>query len=692
MGTNSIEPNRQSGDAIQVSHVNDLAQALSGDMIGRNSSGNPALAQNLGNNTTPWGTLHCDNIAVGGNTIDNGIFQLKRNRIVGRASRSQTDPIYIDKLNYLRIPESSEDQDACFVSNLRCVINNEIKDFSTFSVENLTLLNSALPILKLDTSSQSYRNIYRGVEQYANLFDVLLDSNTVENRNRISTHFLDLKNRRVAFKMVESSDEAIWTGVVDAENSSISASDFRLSLKDCRSLEYGEDWVEPFWFGYANNTNNFICGPRSEPNIEVLNVGYIFLDFNGTDYEVSYRQPYDCDQDNSGNPLFRFDGETNFVDGQYWHDTNNQVWLRHNGTDWEVTNRILIGECYLDESGCVGVRSLDLDITYKNDSTIKNLKVIKDSDGNLDKVISLNYYNKISVYGNDLEFSQGNLQWVAASDQKMDGANHWPERLYLGIEPSGKLVVASNPPIYNPKLKGHYDTQSTIRYVASLEAVKDTDTRTDPSDNNDDRISQEDPADEKYTEYNIKILDKNFDNLVGSITLSASDLIPENFLLCDGSAIRQQDFPELFERIGWRYGRVFLGPDNAEGDPTKTPNDYFRLPDFRGLFPRGRDFGTSRDEGQDDRTSLGNLNTYSGGLLGSYQVDTLEQHTHNIQRFLDPHSPDSIASFPAIGTAGDGKRADIVTKATQGIDSSTARFSGETRPKNLYINFIIKFR
>lgn len=73
---------------------------------------------------------------------------------------------------------------------------------------------------------------------------------------------------------------------------------------------------------------------------------------------------------------------------------------------------------------------------------------------------------------------------------------------------------------------------------------------------------------------------------------------------CNGSFLSKNDYPELFDIIGYIYG----GSGNT-----------FQLPDLRGFFVRGLD-------------NMGNLsrNVDSGRTIGSSQIDDFITHSHTM--------------------------------------------------------------
>jgi len=145
--------------------------------------------------------------------------------------------------------------------------------------------------------------------------------------------------------------------------------------------------------------------------------------------------------------------------------------------------------------------------------------------------------------------------------------------------------------------------------------------------------------------------------------------LPISWLLCDGSAVSRTQYARLFAALGVASG-------SADGATT------FNLPDLRGMFLRGLDGSAGVDPDKAARTAAkpgGN----AGNALGSLQQDQFGRHTHangNFSRLLQVNGanttvstgsaagePDIVNSFPELPAGGN-----------------------ETRPKNIYVNYIIK--
>jgi microcystin-dependent protein len=142
------------------------------------------------------------------------------------------------------------------------------------------------------------------------------------------------------------------------------------------------------------------------------------------------------------------------------------------------------------------------------------------------------------------------------------------------------------------------------------------------------------------------------------------------WMLCDGSPLNASQYPELYAAIGNLYGTSGSGSDLM-----------FNLPDLRGQFLRG--IGT-------DQASLEARTAAKGGTatgVGSTQNDALQTHEHT---YTEPTGP------PAPGQTGEGT-ATVNASAQTGIPITTTGKSDvkisefETRPVNIFVNYLIKY-
>lgn len=137
---------------------------------------------------------------------------------------------------------------------------------------------------------------------------------------------------------------------------------------------------------------------------------------------------------------------------------------------------------------------------------------------------------------------------------------------------------------------------------------------------------------------------------LGTIIMASSDFVYTNYLPCNGAAVSRTTYNNLFNLIGITYG---------SGDGSTT----FNVPDFRGLFPRGKDAGRGIDPSR---------------VLGSYQEMSIQSHNHSAGGQTETLAGGGAVRYSLVNWSGFG----FATSHTGGT---------ETRPKNIAINFLIKY-
>lgn len=129
--------------------------------------------------------------------------------------------------------------------------------------------------------------------------------------------------------------------------------------------------------------------------------------------------------------------------------------------------------------------------------------------------------------------------------------------------------------------------------------------------------------------------------------------IPTGYLACSGGTVSRTTYSHLFQAIGTTYGA---------GDGSTT----FGLPDLRAEFIRGLDNSRGIDAGR---------------ALGSAQADMFKAHNH-VQRYTQGGGPDDGYTIDGSNDPSNQVTTSITTAQTGGT---------ETRPRNIAMNFIIKF-
>lgn len=152
------------------------------------------------------------------------------------------------------------------------------------------------------------------------------------------------------------------------------------------------------------------------------------------------------------------------------------------------------------------------------------------------------------------------------------------------------------------------------------------------------------------------------------------ELAMTGWLPCDGRSLLIREYFPLFGVIGFAFG-------SADGQ-------HFNLPDLRGRFVRGVGGHSTVDPDANARgTSAPGGN--SGNKVGSLQKDTFQGHQHHFEQAQGPAALAQEGGAPGpLTTTTIATTNDLVEMA----DDGTPRSSSETRPVNLYLNHLIRFR
>lgn len=161
------------------------------------------------------------------------------------------------------------------------------------------------------------------------------------------------------------------------------------------------------------------------------------------------------------------------------------------------------------------------------------------------------------------------------------------------------------------------------------------------------------------------------------------DNIPEGWLLCDGSEISRTEYANLYNAIGVCWGI---------GDGATT----FNLPDLRGMFLRGVSGDSENDPDAENRIVLNDNGGNTGNNVGSYQGDAIRNITGAVHNNIQGHAEWGSSSEGALewtDAKGDASWEDN-TWGYSGITFDASRVvpvGGDNRPKNVYVNYIIKY-
>lgn len=190
------------------------------------------------------------------------------------------------------------------------------------------------------------------------------------------------------------------------------------------------------------------------------------------------------------------------------------------------------------------------------------------------------------------------------------------------------------------------------------------------------------PSSEPTSDYQVankKYVDEN-GSPAGTVVAFAGTTAPVGYLFCYGQEVSRTTYAKLFAAIGTTYG--------------STSGTTFKVPDLRGEFIRGFDAGRGVD---------------SGRGLGSFQSDTIQIHNHFLPTGTGlvgdgrPFAiPDEIFANTRINKGALSTPLTVNTTypnsnflGDNAINPSQVgnigTFSSETRPRNIAMNYIIKY-
>lgn len=146
---------------------------------------------------------------------------------------------------------------------------------------------------------------------------------------------------------------------------------------------------------------------------------------------------------------------------------------------------------------------------------------------------------------------------------------------------------------------------------------------------------------------------------IGDIKTSLQTDNHNNWLLCDGQAVKRTDYEDLFALIGTNFGT---------GDGITT----FNVPDYRGKFLRGL--------GGDSESDFYKTQDFA-----------MQGHTHSYET-QSRHGSHGVGAYPfwSDGDVSSGNAKGIMSLPEKHNDYGDIKIAKETRPTNQAINYFIK--
>jgi hypothetical protein len=333
--------------------------------------------------------------------------------------------------------------------------------------------------------------------------------------------------------------------------------------------------------------------------------------------------------------------------GDFWYDMTLKTWKRFDGTTFAVSPVAFAGTCMQDATNCVAARSVD---SYASQDDLNSVNLEWSNNA---EIRVKNYGAQITVFGSQLRFEGFRPTWNMATDLEPGLVETSSTTYYLYFKETGAPVISDRAPHERlGDLRGYYHPNETWRYVgkvfnnassnltaSSLVAIS--------------RTSEQ------------KFFSNDFEE-VGTIKAQGSVNVAPGWAVAEGASVSRFLYNELYESgyspIGNNFG---------------TANSYvFNLPTTQGIFLRGRNNASGNDPDAASRIVVA-AGGATGDNVGSYQADTFASHTHGIE------SINGYAGTGGTNVLGAGA-------PNVGPISTNAAGGNETRPKNVYVQYVIK--
>jgi len=175
----------------------------------------------------------------------------------------------------------------------------------------------------------------------------------------------------------------------------------------------------------------------------------------------------------------------------------------------------------------------------------------------------------------------------------------------------------------------------------------------------------------------------------GTVIAFAGSTPPSGWLLCDGTAYNQADYPELFQTLSTTYNTQFNPTTNANW--TAPSASQFRIPDYRASFLRGT--GTPHPSLGGDVTTLGGWQTNKtakNGLSSSIAANSVAASA-----IMRPSGSNASGGMKIVADdrwidANFYNWGDVSIPSSSHGHTATLSGDNETRPHNRGVNYIIK--
>jgi hypothetical protein len=190
--------------------------------------------------------------------------------------------------------------------------------------------------------------------------------------------------------------------------------------------------------------------------ITLLRMTWVFgnkVDDANRDLDFTQNQPYVSGSQPAG-----------AVNGDYWFDLVNQTWKKLEGASFNVVDSILLGVCAVNDTACIGARSLDFDKPY---SSLNTLELQYEG---VENVRSKEQNVKISLYGTQYFYNNGEIDWTMSANLDAGVVEAADTTYYLYLTDQGDAKISDISPHERlDVLRGFYHPSKPWRCVGSVD-------------------------------------------------------------------------------------------------------------------------------------------------------------------------------------------------------------------------------
>jgi microcystin-dependent protein len=171
---------------------------------------------------------------------------------------------------------------------------------------------------------------------------------------------------------------------------------------------------------------------------------------------------------------------------------------------------------------------------------------------------------------------------------------------------------------------------------------------------------------------------------LGIVKTWAGKQVPGNYALCDGAALRIDEYPDLYAALGTTFNTAF----NHNGTRYTTQSGYFRLPDLRGRFVCGHN---------DVDAEYGTYGNAGGEKKHALTINEMPSHAHSFKDyyFAEAYNEGNHDVITTNGKIGGGKTDHDNTYLyyyRHDTDTKGGGVSHENRPPYYVLAYIMKVR